>query len=612
MIFLRLLALVLALLLAPSGGLEASPFTPLGRVVDVEALRPGMKGYALTVVAGREVVKFPVEVVSVIPGKGTPSNLVMIKASGPVIERTGGVAAGMSGSPVYIDGGLVGAIGYGWNFSDHTLGLVTPLADMASVWNWPEKPVAIPGLPPAPPTSKDEERGEEQVDPEPETEDDLIEPVSADELAAPLFIDGVSARKASDIARSLGDGRYIPGGAFTDEIPVEMNAKMTPGDAITVLLAWGDVTIGATGTLTALAQDGRFVAFAHPFLGRGAVNYPVARAFIHKVVPSIEAPFKVASPLKIVGTVTQDRPQGIGGRVGYFTPSISAALEFSDDERSSRVKKRFHIVPDPYMASQLTSGVFTGLIDDLWGRKGQGTATLTLKVEGRGLLEGWTRTNMFYSEKDLAADALKETTDLLDVIFLNPFFEVYPLGVTLTADFTSSPRQMYIEGLNLKNDSISAGDTLEIEVLLRPYRKKQVKKTFQLKIPSDASGVCEVLVRGGGIEPLNQSAIIQGWKTIENFKQLFTEISALETNNEVIIEFNYEKRSGEGGGDSDDEDPLSKEEQELLSETKRRRLKDGTLQIFKSDFVVEGLLRKLVTVKPGDGAARSDEDGSGD
>ena len=76
MIFLRLLALVLALLLAPSGGLEASPFTPLGRVVDVEALRPGMKGYALTVVAGREVVKFPVEVVSVIPGKGTPSNLV--------------------------------------------------------------------------------------------------------------------------------------------------------------------------------------------------------------------------------------------------------------------------------------------------------------------------------------------------------------------------------------------------------------------------------------------------------------------------------------------------------------------------------------------------------
>ena len=127
---------------------------------------------------------------------------------------------------------------------------------------------------------------------------------------------------------------------------------------------------------------------------------------------------------------------------------------------------------------------------------------------------------------------------------------------------------MYIEGLNLKNDSVSAGDTLEIEVLLRPYRKKQVKKTFQLKIPSDASGVCEVLVRGGGIEPLNQSAIIQGWKTIENFKQLFTEISALETNR-VIIEFNYE-RSGRRGT------PTTRSlsmRAGASKETKRRRLK---------------------------------------
>ena len=100
---------------------------------------------------------------------------------------------------------------------------------------------------------------------------------------------------------------------------------------------------------------------------------------------------------------------------------------------------------------------------------------------------------------------------------------------------------------------------------------------------------------------MSQSALIQGWKTIDNFKQLFTEISALETNNELIIEFNYEKVSKGDGHDSDE--PLSKEEQELLSETKQRRLKDGTLLIFKSDFVVEGLLRKLVTVRADDSAS---------
>jgi len=574
-----------------------------------------MKGYALTVVSGREIVRFPVEIVSVIPGKGIPRHLIMIKASGPVIEKTGGIAAGMSGSPVYINGKLIGAIGYGWNFSEHTLGLVTPFEDMASVWNWPEKPVSIP---PAPPLGsvegkKDiptaEEKESEEADEETSENDDdenLVVPVPAEPSLSPLFIDGISARKASEIAKILGGGRYIPGGAFTDDIPVEMNAGMSPGDAITVLLAWGDVTIGATGTLTAIAPDGRFIAFAHPFLGRGAVNYPVARAYIHNVVPSMEAPFKVGSPLKIVGTVTQDRPQGIGGRIGYFTPSISATLVFSDGERSVKERKRFHVVPDPFLGGKLTAGVFTGLIDDLWGRKGQGTATLTLTVQGRGLISGWTRTNMFFSETDLAAAALKETSELLEVVFLNPFAEVYPLGITVTTEFSSLPKLMYVEGVNLKGESFSAGETIDVEILLRPYRKKQVKKSFQIVIPKDAAGVCEILVRGGGIEPLNQSAIIQGWKTIDNFRQLFTEMSALETNNELILEFNYEKRQKGGRGRGEDEEPVSKEEQELLSELKQRRLKDGTLQIFKSEFVVEGLLRKLITVKPSDGSANSD------
>ena len=148
MILFRLLICAFVLLFAPAEKLEASVFNPSVSVLEARALRAGMKGYALTVVSGREIVRFPVEIVSVIPGKGIPRHLIMIKASGPVIEKTGGIAAGMSGSPVYINGKLIGAIGYGWNFSEHTLGLVTPFEDMASVWNWPEKPVSIPPAPP--------------------------------------------------------------------------------------------------------------------------------------------------------------------------------------------------------------------------------------------------------------------------------------------------------------------------------------------------------------------------------------------------------------------------------------------------------------------------------
>lgn len=607
--------LLLSLLLVP--GAEGVPFTPLEPVGKTASLRPGMKGYALTVVSGREIIRFPVEIVSIVPRKSPPENLIMVRASGPVIARTGGIAAGMSGSPVYIGGKLIGAIGYGWNFSDHTLGLVTPLEDMASVWDWPDKKVTLP-LVALPGGEKDRDEAEPGK-PEDGDKKDNEDKESAkkgkgkkdtdknkdggelnlDELS-PLFIDGISPRKAADIASMLGKDRAVPGGGG-DGSTVEMNATVRPGEAITVLLAWGDAVVGATGTITAVAADGRFIGFAHPFLGRGAVNYPVARAFIHGVVPSLEAPFKIGSPLEIFGTVTQDRPQGIGGRTGYFTPSVSAELSFTDLDRKRKGEKKFRFVPDPFMGAKLSTGIFTGLIDDLWGRKGQGTAVSTLTVYGRDMGQGWSRKNMFFSDKDLAADALREASDLLDLVFLNPFSEVYPVGIALNVEFTETPRLMYIEKIEIPEGPFTPGKVLEVKVTLRPYRKKQVVKTFELTVPADASGICEILVRGGGIEPLNQSAIAQGWETVSSFRQMFTEMSAMETNNELIIEFNYEKTPPRGKKKNGEEELVSKEEQELLSEMKKRRLDEGSLRIFRSEYVVEGLLRKLVTVKPAGG-----------
>jgi hypothetical protein len=600
-------SLFLAALLLLSGA-EGAPFKPSEPVMGTASLRPGMKGYALTVVSGREITRFPVEIVSIVPRKSSPENLIMVRASGPVIAKTGGIAAGMSGSPVYIGGKLIGAIGYGWNFSDHTLGLVTPLEDMASVWEWPEKRIALPQAPPAAELPGDG-TGPDPEEREAEEEQDESDLVLTMEKS-PLFIDGISSRQALDIAHLLEKGRTVPGGGGGD-LPVEMDAKVLPGEAIAVLLAWGDAIVGATGTITSVSSDGRFIGFAHPFLGRGAVSYPVARSHIHSVVPSLEAPFKVGTPLKIFGTVTQDRPQGIGGRIGYFAPSVSAELKFSDMDRNTRGEKKFRFIPDPFLGAKLSTGIFTGLIDDLWGRKGQGTAVSTLTLFGKEMGQGWSRQNMFFSDKDLAVDALKEAAEILDLVFLNPFAGVWPVGVSLKVDFTENPRLMYIEKIEIPEESFSAGDKIEVKVALRPYRKKQVTKTFEITIPQDASGICEILVRGGGIDPLHQSAIAQGWKTVASFRQMFAEMSAMETNNELILEFNYDKVPEKGKKRNPHEDPVPKEEKELLSEMKKRRLDDRTLQIFRSEYVVEGLLRKLVAVKPaegqGRGAAESDD-----
>ena len=107
-----------------------------------------MKGEVHTVVKGIEVVSVPAEVLSVVPQSDHPKQLILIRTSGPLVERIGGIAAGMSGSPFFINGKLVGAIGYGWEFSDHRLGLVTPIEEMASVLDWPESSRHLAPSPP--------------------------------------------------------------------------------------------------------------------------------------------------------------------------------------------------------------------------------------------------------------------------------------------------------------------------------------------------------------------------------------------------------------------------------------------------------------------------------
>lgn len=615
-----LLFITLTLCVTPSMAKLPVPFVLDGAYMKVENVRPGMKGYARTVLSGTTVIRFPVEIVSVIPQKGSPRNLIMIRTLSDATERFGGIAAGMSGSPVYIGGKLLGAIGYGWNFSHHTLGLLTPYEDMATIWQWPEKLVPIAALHLPKPEKKpirDEER--EAADKHPTNDEkDLRDgeeksparPPSGD--VASFFVSGLGQRSANSITTLLGKDSYIPGGGSSGDLPIEENARLEPGEALAVLLAWGDVTVGTTGTLTALGKDGRFIAFAHPFLGKGAVNYPVARSYIHGVVPSVESPFKIGTPLRIVGTATQDRAQAIGGRIGYFTPSFSAALTFTDLDRKTSEKKGFNVAPDPFMGAKLSAEIFTGLVDELWGRKGQGTAKMSLIVQGRGLTTGWSRTNMFYSNDDIAADALKEISEMLDILFLNPFFEIYPLGVNVLAEFTENPKVMFIEGVDVKKETVCPGETVDVEVTLRPYRMKETKKTFTLTVPKDATDSCEILVRGGGIEPLSQSAIIQGWKTVADFQQLLTEMSAPEANNELILELNCEGLPDLKDADEEDKTSSPKEEEELLSELKKRRLKEGTLRIFSSEYVVDGLLRKVLTVepessKPGSGRPATEE-----
>ena len=232
-----------------------STFSVPGGTLPAASLIEGSKGVAYTVIKGNEVVSFPVTVLSVMPSPKSPHNLILVKASGSVIEETGGIAAGMSGSPVFIGGKLVGAIGYGWSFSEHQMGLVTPIDEMAKIWNWTDKvpSLNVPELKLQDPASGDlnllepEPGGQSKVSPEGEG---VFQPP-----------DGGYSPRRQEIADVLGNPVILlPGGGGACH---SVEYKQSRGPQAGVLVAWGDVVCG-DGHPTAVSTDGRFLAFAHP------------------------------------------------------------------------------------------------------------------------------------------------------------------------------------------------------------------------------------------------------------------------------------------------------------------------------------------------------------
>jgi len=544
------------------GGVFAENFIPEQPIMTVNELKPGMSGYLLTVVKGTEPVKMPVKIVSIIPEK--PGEIMRDKI---LIKFTGKnkLSQGMSGSPVFIKNKLIGGIRSGWDNSDHSLAVVTPIDAMIKAFNSEELGV----------------RGEELK-------------------VFNLSVSGMNANSISSLSKALG--LNVNQGISLSSGNLEIkNENFKPGDSVAALLVWGDVEVSAAGTITATSKDGKFLAFGHDFLNRGQVSYPAGRAFIHETVDSYTFPFKLASPLYINGTVTQDREAAIGGRAGVFPQSFGAELRFKNLDTGKQSKYKFRVIPDEFLSSKLIQEVYKGLIAEAWGRKGQGTMKINLRIEGGNIQNGFARSDIFFSDEDIAADALKDSIEIINTYMTQPFNETMPSGFILNIEATQQPKVLRIEDV-IVPDSAKPGEEIEIKIKLRGWRSEPVEKIFKLKIPENSSGVIEVVARGGGVEPMRQIGIEEGLKTVDSLQRMFDEFEAADANNDLIIELNSDTlgealKNALNKNKSESSEDFLPEELEFLSETKERRVKEGNLKIFSSDYVIDGMMKRIIHVE---------------
>ena len=463
------------------------------------ALRPGQKAVVRTVFAGDSVESFDAEIVGVVPGGRAEGDLILARATSPRVERTG-VAQGMSGSPVYVDGKLIGALSSGWAFSREPIFGITPIAEMLAVLDEPELPVAPETAGPvgAEPLGAPRARfGEYRWSGD---DDDAPAPVlppairRATPLGLPLAVSGAASGATELLAALFEPAGFavVPGGR---DRAAGKPRTLEPGDAVAVDVLRGDLNLSAIGTVTYRDGD-RVLIFGHPFFQSGQVRLPLSTANITTILGNLNTSFKIGTPGTPVGTATQDRRAAVAGRLGP-SPALMPIRVVVRGTSPREQRFAFECVEDRSLLSQLVSAAVVNSLMESGGTASQQTAEWSVSVwrGGRRLRVG-----------DLAAgeapinDVTAGVGGPLRFLSANPFARFRADSVVVELEVRPGRAQSLLRAATLGAPSVRPGGTLRVAAQLERWRGARETLTLELPVPEELPDGRYVLHVGGGPE----------------------------------------------------------------------------------------------------------------
>ena len=453
----------------PAQGVDLAPVAELTR---------GMRGYGLTVIEGTRIDTFGVEILgvehnSMLPGR----DLILVRLSGLGLEETG-LVAGMSGSPVYVEGRLAGAVAWGWSAADEPVGLLTPIHEMLAVMERDMSPPA---------------RGSSGA-PSPERPRGLVR------LAAPVWVSGVgrgTTQRMTEVLAPLGLEPFLsPAG---DDSSRETPA-LQPGSAVGVQLVGGDLSIVGIGTVTHVEGD-RLVAFGHDFVGSGAIDLPMTGAHIFGVLDHRFRSFKLGAATSTVGAVRQDRFGGIAGLTGERADvlPVEVAVAPEGPEREFR----FEVARHRFFTAGLIQSALMGALESTSKAVGETSIELTLDMElSDGRKVTW---DQMYSGIDATIGAAIDAGLPLRALARSSFEDIGLAAVRVRAEVREEEvRVARLAGASLQRPRVHAGDEVTVSVRLTPYRGPERILDVPVRVPAGAAG--EVRVRIGSARSAN------GWE----------------------------------------------------------------------------------------------------
>lgn len=506
------------------------------KFIPISEIKPGMRGYALTVFKGTKISKFHVEILGVMAQYNQGKDYIMFKAlDGPPVTRHLNIAEGMSGSPIYIGGRLAGAISMGNAFAKDPIGLATPIADMLDAWS-PDLPNKVGSISAAAPSPSDSQ-----------TQSGLSADMSHfQQLDLPVSASGFPASSISHLQSALSPFHLqvmAGGGTGTEpQNPLARGASLQPGSAVGVSLVEGDMTLAATGTLT-YREGNRVLIFGHPFTNFGPIDAALTTAYIVDVFPSYQISTKFGSPIKTVGRIFQDRPFSVGGIIGSMPHMIPMTVDINDE--SIKRHKVFHmqVINHPLLTGQLVPQLADAAITEVHGQPGDSMATVTLDadIEQVGHVH---RTDTFFDATAIDQAAIGDVDSLMRLLSSNPFYPLQLKSLTMHVTIQDRHDTAEVDHIFLRQTKYAPGDTVKIGVVLKPYKRDPITQYVSVKIPdSTPNSILSVSVAGGGNDSGGGISLGGGIILLRpqaplppagNVTQLIKELIAKPRNNELI------------------------------------------------------------------------------
>jgi hypothetical protein len=471
---------------------------------NVDDVRAGMTGVGRTVMKGTKVEEFKAEVLGVLKNTSPGRDMVVCRLSGLDLEKTG-VIAGMSGSPVYIDGKLLGAVAYAWAYGKEPIAGITPFSQMHGFVEAYErrdlteqtKPTRVglkeplrignsvfgsvtvsQGFGDTPPNTPPRGSGSEPSD-----------GMWMVPLRTPLAATGFTPHVLKLLGERCGtDSGLLPvqsGGASGKVQDEEKDTALEPGGSLAVALISGDFDLSGIGTVTHIEGD-RVYGWGHPFMSLGSCEFPLMTGYVHAIYPRQTVSFKMGSPLRTVGVINADVSTGIAGWLNRKPDLLPVRTSVSLGERNP---SRTFNVQIARQRSLLATLVFTALTNAV-DMEGELPEEMTAELHARIELEDQPPliikdTFSGFSGGRAPAALYGQVAAAVNLLTFSPFQPVRIKSIECDTHIMPGRRSADVEAIELDSEVYAPGDTLKARVFLRPYKGDLRRVTASLKLPAD-------------------------------------------------------------------------------------------------------------------------------